>query len=228
MYRAPLHASCACCACVDVSDGLMSLCWQCYPTGQLARAEKELTDQLKLVQVTRKRACRLALRQQRDRVSLLHDAFVLYVVTGCALEAPGELVRQHRHMFDGDLRTLLEERFLQTSVEELANFDCTEGHLRPAVHRRTKRFFKEWQLAQWVNRVNEDSGTAPGYSDILAWKNKLSPAVPAGDDETSPQPQTEKMWIRRWRRRWGANLGRLRTQSGGDVEMVSRKAGDLG
>ena len=114
-----------------------------------------LTDQVKLVQSGRRRACRQIPGEQRDRECLLNDAFVLYMVTGRAMEAPCELVRRNGPTFDGDLPPLLEERFLQTSVEELANFDCTEGHLRPAVHRKTQVFFQEWQFAQWVNRVNE-------------------------------------------------------------------------
>ena len=179
-----------------------------------------LTDILKLVRSERQQVCKQARREQRADDRFLHGAFVLYVETGCALEAPSELVNQHGSTFGGDLRALLEEQLSKTSVEEHANFDCTGGQLRPTVARATEIFFKKWPLARWVGQVDEDAGTAP---DIAACEDRLDPALPTSDDQSVPKAGTVRKWIGHWCRRWKAKLGRVQTQCGRNVELVSRK-----
>ena len=183
-----------------------------------------LTDKVKQLKAESARVRRNVRRDQIREMRLLHDAFVLYVVTGCALEAPTLLVNRYGSTSSGELRTFLEDKFVETPVQELATFECTDGKLRPAVARRTEIFFREWQLARWVRHVNDDAATAPGYEDIAARKDEVATDGNSQDGPSSSNQRTRKMWVRRWRRRWSADLGRVKTQGGGNVESVSRKA----
>ena len=186
-----------------------------------------LAERLQILRSEKNRLKQQVLRDQRATDRLLQEAFVLYVLTGCAMDAPTEFMKRYASTFSGDLRTDLEKQLLQKPVEELAKFDCTDGNIRPAVSQTAQIFFKEWQLAQWVSQVNEHAATAPGYSDIAAHKGSLDPHLLHSHEHGVANTGTVRKWIGRWRRKWNGKLGRVRTQCGGDVEKVSGKAGVL-
>ena len=168
---------------------------------------------------------RRAWQAQRAHAQLLHDAFILYVLTDNATAAPTALVARFGSMPTEALRNHLERTFLATTVEELAAYTCSNGRIQPRVMKRTEIFFQEWNLARWVNRMNEHVGTAPGYEDINKLQTSLPAACAGASAWTSVEAQAVKKRISRWRKRWRGKLGRVPTQGGGNVEAVSNKVG---
>ena len=168
---------------------------------------------------------RRAKQAERAHARLLHDAFILYVLTDNDMAAPTALVARFGSMPNEALRNHLERTFLATTVEELAAYTCSNGRIQPRVMKRTEIFFQEWNLARWVNRMNEHVGTAPGYEDINKLQTSLPAACAGASAWTSVEAQAVKKRISRWRKRWRGKLGRVPTQGGGSVEAVSNKVG---
>ena len=168
---------------------------------------------------------RRAKQAERAHARLLHDAFILYVLTDNDMAAPTALVARFGSMPNEALRNHVERTFLATTVEELAAYTCSNGRIQPRVEKRTETFFQEWQYARWVNRMNEHVGTAPGYEDINKLQTSLPAACAGASAWTSVEAQAVKKRISRWRKRWRGKLGRVPTQGGGNVEAVSNKVG---
>ena len=191
--------------------------------GRLENDLDALKEELRLASRETKRQRRLALKAETQQEELWHDAFVLYVLMDCDVTAPLALMDRFGPVPHEELRVRMQNMFLQKPVAQLAAYACCEDRIVPAVKPRTEKFFKEWKLLQWVNKVNNDIGTTPGFSNIS--KRLVDAGV---DDEDSAgsliaKPASVNKWIQRWRRKWKASIGRVRTQLGGDREALSDK-----
>ena len=124
-----------------------------------------------------------------------------------------------------EVRERMEGRFLDMPLGDLALYACVDGNIQPPVKPQTEKFFRDWKLSRWVNKVNDEIGTTVGFSNISEQLNDRGVAIESADDKVVTKPQSVKKWIQRWRRRWKATIGRVHTQLGGNRATVSDKAG---
>ena len=185
-----------------------------------------LDNRLRELSTKRKKANQAAHRHRANQRRLLHDAFVLYVLTDCKFDAPLALMDQFNLVSHDEVRAHMEEQYLQKPVAELAQYRCVNNRIEPKVRRTTEKFFKEWKLRMWVQEINDKSATTASFSSIadeLSVDSAVQETTGAG---SMPTHAGTKKWIQRWRRKWKVSIGRVRTQLGGDITKLSTKVGN--
>ena len=74
-------------------------------------------------------------------------------------------------------------------------------------------YLAEWETAEWVVETNRQRGVAPTSRLVYAtFFERLCKRRAARSGTAFPVKRTvmaQKIWTSRWRRRWGANLGRV-------------------
>ena len=199
------------------------LCF-CATAGRVAAALHDLEERMRQAKKEKKRLCRRARKECANQKQLWHDAFVLYVLTDCDIAAPVALMDRFGPVPHEEVRTRMENEFLEKPLGHLALYSCVDDRIEPRVKQQTEKFFREWKLARWVNKVNDEIGTTPGFSNIAEELNARAVSPEQTDDEVVPKPESIHKWIQRWRRKWKASIGRVKTQLGGNPAKLSEKA----
>ena len=157
-------------------------------------------------------------------------------ITFCHLPADGEkiaalLIAKYADCIGTDVAECaqeLERRFLETSVDQLAQWldwqvDSGQTELREA-----KRIVEDIRLLSWVGSQNDTQGVAPPPQFV--WEQRCSLSIENGsgaDDQAfamnPPRSSKAKKWVQRFRRRWGLVLGRLPTRDMLTVDTMRSK-----
>ena len=133
----------------------------------------------------------------------------------------------HAHRQGKDIETIteeyLQERYLQTSIEELANIMSGQG-LDPREIREARRFQQEHTLHHWIEVQNVQKGLAPSSARILLEAERLEQRK-HGDSrlpfaETSDVAKTK--WMQRFKQRWNVKKGKF--QAGECVPQIDAHA----
>ena len=186
-------------------------------------ALQDVKHELRQLTSKQKQARQAAKNHQAKQRRMLQDAFALYVLTDCGLDAPLALMDELHSVPHEEVRAHLERLYLDTPVEELAQYCCVSGRIVPKVKARTEKFFKEWNLKRWVNKINDDIGTTPSFSNIADCLEVGASSHDTTESHGDPKAGGAKKWIQRWRRKWKGSISRVKTQLGGDVTKLSAK-----
>lgn len=94
------------------------------------------------------------------------------------------------------------------------------GHSTTATRRAT-RFIKEFNLSRWIHDRNINEGIAP-VSSVVAERAVSSGCISARAEST--KTNTQKQWLKRFRKRWGIVVGRIPPREQVPPEERCRKA----
>ena len=196
---------------------------------QLAEAKRQLraeADRKKKAEARRRAQWKLDLQVQRV-------ALILYDLAGGNKEAAAAFLNKTAAKRKWEARPLTElidevrELFLRTDLEEYAAlvdvFNPTDaGAMRVALC-----FWEEWSLAEWTKEANQEKGVAP-RADVLLQRleerrQRLPEAVRPPGKGSVFEPRA-RMWLTRWRRRWGGKHGAIRTRDELPVQEMRDKA----
>ena len=129
---------------------------------------------------------------------------------------------------DGCAREI-EDRFLQTPVDVLAQWLDWSGDVPPPVMAEAKRLREDVRLLSWVGEQNSAQGVAPPPQFV--WEKRCALAIDNGYGEgegaASWRPARSaaaRKWLQRFRRRWGLALGRLPVKDILPAEVMQAKA----
>ena len=102
----------------------------------------DVEKQLKQLRKKRKASQLVELRGGINDRRLLHDGFVLYVLTDCNLAAPLAFMDGFGRASHEEVRAHVEQQYLDKSVEELAQYLCVTDCIVPEVMPDTERFLR--------------------------------------------------------------------------------------
>ena len=84
-------------------------------------------------------------------------------------------------------------------------------------------------MLAWTRRLNEDKGVAPSIQAVLEKAEEIRARLP---EAARPAPQgtsaeaRSRMWLRRWRLRWGGKLARIRLREELSQQDMAEKAAE--
>ena len=88
----------------------------------------------------------------------------------------------------------------------------------------------EWQTARWVGDVNRERGVAPSSMLVYDRYSQLLLSTPEGVQHRCLRCRTtnaKRLWAVRWRRRWGAAMGKLAIGDLDPPDVLEAKAWQL-
>ena len=92
-----------------------------------------------------------------------------------------------------------------------------------------KRWIAEYELFAWCEARNVN-GMTPSTAALLCRAREFNDALPAavrGVDERGRPSNAAKLWAFRWRKRWGARIGKLRVGDASTPEDSRQKVAAL-
>ena len=85
----------------------------------------------------------------------------------------------------------------------------------------------EYKTAEWAREMNEDLGIAPSSDDVLQKHDELNAQVPR-EVQNPPRGNLSRVhgrvWVSRWRERWGAILSTIPAGDQASTEIILQKA----
>ena len=104
----------------------------------------------------------------------------------------------------------LQERYLLTPIEELANIMSGES-LDARVMRAAQRFEQEHTLHQWIEVQNVQKGLAPSSARILIEAERLKHRTHGGISLQRPgiSDVGKTKWMQRFKQRWNVRQGKF-------------------
>ena len=113
-------------------------------------------------------------------------------------------------VFNNITEEYLQERYLQTSIEELANIMSGEG-LTPRVIREARRFQQEHTLHHWIEVQNVQKGLAPSSARILQEAERLEHRHLGGTtlQRSGISDVGKTKWMQRFKQRWNVKKGKF-------------------
>lgn len=127
---------------------------------------------------------------------------------------------------DGCTAKALEERYLQTPLEDLLAVQGGKGGgLQAKVHQAAAKFLQEFQLHSWVAKQNVDKGVAPSSRMVVEY---VASGVPFAPEKQSAawkpgRDAANVKWVQRFRKRWSLRLGRFRPRERVPLEAMRAK-----
>lgn len=107
----------------------------------------------------------------------------------------------------------IEKRYLETSVEQLAEWLQWEGMPSQIMMKEVKHILEDARLHVWICKQNDVQGIAPPPQFV--WKKRCSLFEDLHDDAPvassvmqSPKSEAARKWVQRFRLRWHLTLGR--------------------
>jgi hypothetical protein len=198
---------------------------------ELDAALAEGRRQEKRARLHERDAQRSAARSWQLGPFLAHTALIIYSLAGYTAAPAGKFIlnagrqRQWPDKTEEDLEKMVEDLFLDISLEEL---DALTDQGSPADERAMKKALavvEEWKLVVWAKALN-DRGLAPSTSSVLQQLDSSCSRLPAEvrpRDVGSSDQTRARMWCLRWRSRWGARHGQIRVREDISVaEMMSK------
>ena len=108
-----------------------------------------------------------------------------------------------------------------TTQDRTDLFDGTFPESNSKTTRRATAFLREHKLANWVQGMNLDRHIAPLTTVVL--KSALNLGCMPGESTTAKH-KSRKQWLRRWRKRWGAAMGRIAPREHVPADVMHAKA----
>ena len=158
---------------------------------------------------------------------------IIYVLTGYFLEPAIRFLRsvglKHRwpQKSEDELGLIVEQMFAAAEPDDIAALTDTTAPSKPAALRAATKRAQEWGLVAWARRLNEDKGVAPSTQAVLEKAEEMRVGFP---EEVRPAAQgtsvdaKSRMWLRRWRLRWGGRLARIRLREELSQQYMVEKA----
>ena len=108
---------------------------------------------------------------------------------------------------------LIEDLFLETDLDLLESWVDVEARLHAPRMRELFSVKAELKTAQWVARVNATRGVAPSSAQVFkTYCDHMGSAPEEWRPHFSSRSRyARRMWTMRWRNRWEASLGILKT-----------------
>ena len=130
---------------------------------------EQLTTELAPLSQESRRLQKQAAKQQSRRHARREHALLVATVAFCHEPTAGETIaaamkRKYKHVFHEDLVSCtreIEGRFLETSVDKLAQWLDWEGDLPKTNLTEAKRLVEEVRLHVWISIQNSTQGVAP-------------------------------------------------------------------
>lgn len=185
-----------------------------------------------LEQVTKELKRKTALTASRSSVSKYHTKVLRAIaVATSGSRAPAAALLLHRLHLDASLvDTLVSELlawFEGADAEERLRYtlDHANPGSKPAVT-SAHNFLQEQRLHAWVEQQNTEKGIAPAALTVLQVRSDLLPPSSAGPtgEVHEPKHRSRLQWLRRWRMRWGINLGSIAGREKVPVQDAQEKA----
>ena len=160
-------------------------------------------------------------------------ALIIYVLTGYFLEPAIRFLRsvgQKRRWpqkSEDELGLLVEQVFSAVDPDDIAALTDTAAPSKPAALRAAMKWVQEWGLVAWTRRLNEDKGVAPSTQAVLEKAEEIRPGLPEAARPAAQGTSAEarsRMWLRRWRSRWGGKLARIRLREDLSKQDMAEKA----
>lgn len=196
---------------------------------QLAEARRRLgaeKDRAKKAEARRLAQWRLDVKAQRV-------ALILYDLSGYDKEAAVAFLnktaskRKWPPRPTDELREQVRELFLQADLGEYAGLVDAASPLDESAMKIALQFWEEWFLISWTKDANRRKGVAPSAGALLqrlAERRESLPEAVRPPDRGSVAEPRARMWLTRWRRRWGAKHGTIRMRDDVGVEEMREKA----
>ena len=162
-----------------------------------------------------------------------HMASLLYVLAGYqaapAVAYVAHVLRKKGQncIADETLRHHVEAAFLDCDLDVITDILNESGSSQPRELAKAWGWYTEWQLFSWVLSKNRAHGVAPMTAIVLASHDRLRMQAPVDFRPVprgGPDMMQARVWAQRWRLRWGARHGNLRTVEGISVGEMRQKA----
>ena len=160
-------------------------------------------------------------------------ALIIYVLAGYSLEPAIRFLhsvgqkRRWPQKSEDELGFIVEQLFLSAGPDDTAGLADTTAPSKPAALRAAMKWVQEWGLVSWTRRLNEDKGVAPSTQAILEKAEEMRTRLPETARPAAQGTSAEarsRMWIRRWRLRWGGQLARIRLREELSQQDMAEKA----
>ena len=149
-------------------------------------------------------------------------AFTVYTLRDCNALVVLKYFEQHNCDCQDVLREALELRFLDANMDALAKIGAGEGQWLQC-HQLATQWLVEFDLAEWVNKMNAEVGMAPASEDVyhkyVSLLQNVGLSVHHAEGTTS-----WKKWVTRWKRKWNARHGILTTHVADSTTDLRDKA----
>lgn len=169
--------------------------------GELANSKKK--EQKELRNRTRLQ------RELQERLEL--KVLVLLCMTSGELSAARKLLEQLNKQNE-QLNTVILGKVMAEyqgmDDEERKEMVNTSDPVGEKLVRQMKKFYEEHTLHKWIEHQNITKGIAPRTHVVHDHLRKRN-ADSSGCGASSARKRSQEQWLRRWRRRWDVNLGRV-------------------
>ena len=162
-----------------------------------------------------------------------HASLIVYVLAGYTAEPSAHYLRgvaakrRWPPKSAGALADLVEAIFMRVDVLDIARLSDLCEPSDPRALRAAVRVVHEWRLVTWVRDLNIAKGVAPHTDAVLHQCEHIRLSFPTAAMPPARRGCTEssaRMWVSRWRRRWGGRHGTLRVRDDLPVDEMRRKA----
>ena len=169
-------------------------------------------------------------RLERQR---LGGALILYDLAGYNKEAAVAFLNKTAAKRKWEARPLAEldnevgELFLRADLGEYAGLVDVANPTDEVAMRVALQFWEEWSLTEWTKEANQDKGVAPRADVLLQRLEERRQRLPEAVQPPARGSVFEargRMWLSRWRRRWGGKHRAIRTRDELPVEEMRNKA----
>ena len=184
----------------------------------------------------RKRARRVqqaAARAWKLSTELLHPTLIMYFLCDCVATPAVAFLRRsgrQRHWPPRDdqmLRRLVEDAFIEVDMDSLVQLTDVDDPLDSVAMNVALRYIQEWKIVQWGCALNSHHGVAPSTASIVRQAANVGTTFPSatfGATRTGRPDRCARMWATRFRRRWGARLGKIRVREHMPADQMQTKA----
>ena len=157
------------------------------------------------------RCMRRRMKAQSERMHRI--CFVLFVWSSPSATmslAFAEQARRQGKSVPNITADMLQEEYLQTSIEEIADIMSGE-QIRPGVLRAALNFAREHELHEWIHEQNVTKGVAPSNDRILKEAERLEegPEKVTSLQRIGRSEPARTKWMQRFKRRWMIKRGRI-------------------
>ncbi len=206
---------------------------------RIAALRRAATQCRLAAKAARERALRAQRRQDATSFSRRRqdEALLVYLLAGDSLQAAVEYlvhVSSKAKGFDdaarGALGGLVQGWFLSRSMEDLRQLQAPVTPSARARATAARRYVAQRGLTAWVREANEGKGLAPPSRQLHAVVDACAadvpelPGLPAAAPVSRRTARAQRQWVWRWRRRWGAKMGKVRARDDLSQEVMAAKA----
>ena len=156
--------------------------------------------------VAKRGACELTFPAEVMRVALF-----IFEQSGWNLEPPCKFLQWYGRkkrcvLTDKAVAVLLEKNFLAADIQELLRGPVARS-------RDAERWLQEWRIVEWGRNLNMLHGVAPSTACLLEKARDAGDVFPGAIHARTRHGRpgrTARMWAHRFRKRWGAVIGKIK------------------